>query len=79
VDLKKRDEAGRGVATGRVAYLTDDRIRIMMDGNEVELAEEFALRAPARGVSVGDAVRVSYQNEDDVKYVLRIEELSSRQ
>jgi CBS domain-containing protein len=79
VDLKKKNEAGRGIATGRVAYLADDRIRILVDGKEVELAEEFALKAPARGVSVGDAVRVSYQNDDGGKYVLRIEELSSRQ
>jgi chloride channel protein, CIC family len=79
VDLKKKNEAGRGIATGRVAYLADDRIRILVDGKEVELAEEFALKAPARGVSVGDAVRVSYQNGDEGKYVLRIEELSSRQ
>jgi CIC family chloride channel protein len=79
VDFKKRDESSRGTATGRVTYLADDRIRIMMESNEVESAEEFALKAPARGVSVGDAVRVSYQNKGDGKYVLRIEELSRRQ
>jgi CIC family chloride channel protein len=78
-ELKEKEETARGIATGRVAYLADDRIRIIVDGKEVESAEEFTLKAPTRGVSVGDAVRISYQNVGDGKYVLRIEELSSRQ
>jgi len=62
-----------------VTYLADDRIRIMVEGKEVESAEEFALKAPARGVSVGDAVRVSYRNDEGKKIVFRIQELSSHQ
>jgi len=79
VDFKKRDESSRGTATGHVTYLADDRIRIMVEGKEVESAEEFALKAPARGVSVGDAVRVSYRNDEGKKIVFRIQELSSHQ
>jgi H+/Cl- antiporter ClcA len=78
-DLKKEDTASGGTATGCVSFLADDRIRITMGGEDSESSEEFALKVPARGVSVGDAVRVSYQNDGDRKYVLRIEELSSRQ
>jgi H+/Cl- antiporter ClcA/CBS domain-containing protein len=68
-----------GVVTGRVAAVHDDEIRIRVDGTEESPVEEFALIAPARGVSRGDQVRVNYRNEDGRKIALRIEELSSRQ
>ena len=77
-DTEMRDGAD-GIVTGRVRYLSNDRIQITVAGDDAELAEEFALMTPARGVSVGDAVRVSYQNDGDRKCALRIEELSSRQ
>jgi CIC family chloride channel protein len=78
-DLKKEGAAGGGIATGCVSFLAADRIRITMGGEDSEPEEEFTLKVPARGVSVGDAVRVSYQKDGDRKYVVRIEELSSRQ
>jgi CBS domain-containing protein len=68
-----------GVATGRVADIEQGLIRITLDEFVDGPAEEFALKAPARGISLGDEVRVSYRNDKGGKVALRIEELSSRQ
>jgi CIC family chloride channel protein len=68
-----------GVVTGRVAALDQHQIRICLDEGGNGPFEELALNVPARGVSVGDAVRVSYQDDGNGKYVLRIEELLNRQ
>ena len=73
------DEDGGGVATGRVAAINQDEIRILPNGNGDGSVEEFALHAPARGVSRGDEVRVIYRNDEGKKIAFRIEELSSRQ
>jgi len=73
------DEDGGGVATGRVAAINQDEIRILLNGNGDGSVEEFALHAPARGVSKGDEVRVNYRNDEGKKIAFRIEELSSRQ
>ncbi len=68
-----------GVATGRVAEIEQDLIRITLDESGNGPSEEFALKTPARGISLGDEVRVSYRNDKGGKVALRIEELSSRQ
>jgi H+/Cl- antiporter ClcA/CBS domain-containing protein len=72
---------GRGGAvTGRVAALNAGEIRIALDLQADIGAEEFELTAPARGVFVGDEVRVDYETDDrGRKTALRIVELSSRQ
>ncbi len=68
-----------GVAIGRVESLTDDQLLLTPNSHSSGPAEEFALSAPARGVFLGDEVRVSYRKENGRKVVARIEELSSRQ
>jgi CIC family chloride channel protein len=68
-----------GMLTGRVTCCNNDEISISPDGNGDSPVEEFALSAPARGVSRGDHVRVNYRREDGRKIAIRIEELSSRQ
>jgi len=68
-----------GTVTGCVDTLNENEICIRLDGAEENLVEEFALSAPARGVSRGDHVRVNYRSEDGRKIAFRIEELSSRQ
>jgi hypothetical protein len=68
-----------GIVTGRVTALKQNEICIRLDGRGESPVEEFALSAPARGVSRGDHVRVNYRNEDGRKTAFRIEELSSRQ
>ena len=68
-----------GMVTGRVAAINNEQISIRLDGTEKDRLEEFALKAPARGVSLGDEVRVSYQKSQEKKIALRIVELSSRQ
>jgi CBS domain-containing protein len=72
---------GRGGAiTGRVAGINAGEIRIALDLQANIVAEEFELTAPARGVFVGDEVRVDYRTDDrGRKVALRIVELSSRQ
>ena len=73
------DRNNGGVSIGRVEFLTDNQIRITPNPHSSEAAEEFALNAPARGIFLGDEVRVSYRTENGRKVALRIEELSSRQ
>jgi len=68
-----------GVAIGRVEYLSEDKLLLTPNSHSTGPAEEFALSAPARGVFLGDEVRVSYRNENGRKVALRIEELSSWQ
>jgi CBS domain-containing protein len=72
---------GRGGAvTGRVAAINGGEIRIAMDLEVDSAAEKFQLATPARGVFVGDEVRVDYQTDDrERKIALRVVELSSRQ
>jgi CBS domain-containing protein len=68
-----------GVATGRVAAIDQGFLRITLDEFEDGLAEEFTLKVPARGIVLGDEVRVNYRNDKGRKVAMRIEELSSRQ
>ena len=69
-----------GAVTGRVAGINAGEIRIALDLQTDVGAEEFELTAPARGVFVGDEVRVDYQTDDQGrKIALRIVEVSSRQ
>jgi len=68
-----------GITIGRIVALTDDEIHLTRNSHASAPAEGFALSAPARGVFLGDEVRVSYRNENGRKIALRIEELSSRQ
>ena len=69
-----------GVLTGRVVAIKGDEISISADSQAGRVADEFVLTAPARGVFVGDQVRVDYRNDDHGhKIALRIVELSSRQ
>jgi CIC family chloride channel protein len=69
-----------GILTGRVAAINGDEISIAVDSQAGAAAEEFVLTAPARGVFVGDLVRVEYQSDDQGhKIALRIVEVSSRQ
>ena len=68
-----------GIVTGHVSGFSNDEISIRPDGAGENPIEEFALPTPARGVSRGDHVRVTYRNEDGQKIAFRIEELSSRQ
>jgi CIC family chloride channel protein len=68
-----------GVVTGRVAAIEDNQIRIRLDGRGDGPVEEFVLNVPARGVSLGDVVRINYRNDEGRKIAIRIEELSSRQ
>jgi CBS domain-containing protein len=70
---------GGGVTIGRIVALTEDEIHITLNSHAGAPAEGFALSAPARGVFLGDEVRVSYWKENGRKVALRIEELSSRQ
>jgi CBS domain-containing protein len=67
------------VAIGRITSITDDRLHLISNSHTSGPAEEFALSVPARGLFLGDEVRVSYRNENGRKVALRIEELSSRQ
>ena len=64
---------------GRVAAINPHEICLRLDDAVDSPVEEFALNAPACGVSLGDEVRINYRNEDGKKIALRIEELSSRQ
>lgn len=69
-----------GVLTGRVAVIHGDEIGITVDSQAGGAAEEFVLTAPARGVFVGDLVRVEYQSDEQGhKIALRVVEVSSRQ
>ncbi len=69
-----------GVLTGRVAAISSDEYLIKVDSREGGTAEEFVLTSPARGMSVGDQVRVDYQSDDQGhKVARRVVELSSRQ
>ena len=68
-----------GVATGRVVSVSDEQIRLSLNSHSAEAGEGFALRAPVRGVSPGDEVRVRYENENGRKIVLLVEELFTRQ
>jgi hypothetical protein len=68
-----------GIVTGRVAAINHDEISIRLDETADGPVEQFGLNAPARGISLGDEVRVNYRNEKGRKIALRIEELSSRQ
>jgi CBS domain-containing protein len=68
-----------GVAIGRVKSLTEDTLFLTPDSDSSCPTEEFALNAPARGVFLGDEVRVSYRKENGHKVAMRVEELSSRQ
>jgi CBS domain-containing protein len=69
-----------GVLTGRVAAINGDEISLIVDSQAGGSAEEFVLIAPARGVFVGDMVRVEYQSDDQGhKIALRVVEVSSRQ
>jgi hypothetical protein len=74
-----------GMVTGKVAAISDDEIRIIPDSQltaALELGEdagEFVLRAPVRGVSVGDEVRIEFRNDQDRRIALRVVELSHRQ
>jgi hypothetical protein len=67
------------VATGRVVSLTNGEIRIALNSHGASEGDEFSLTEPARGVSLGDRVRVRYRNENGRKVAMKIEELSSRQ
>ena len=63
-----------------MAAIKGDEISLAVDPQAGGAAEEFVLSAPARGVSVGDLVRVEYQSDDQGhKIALRIVEVSSRQ
>jgi len=69
-----------GVLTGRVAAINGDEISITVDSQGGGAPEEFILTAPARGVFVGDLVRVEYQSDGQGhKIALRVVEVSSRQ
>lgn len=69
-----------GVLTGRVAAINGDEISLIVDSQAGGSAEEFVLIAPARGVFVGEMVRVEYQSDDQGrKIALRVVEVSSRQ
>jgi len=70
---------GGGIATGKIVALTNDEICLTPNANAAGSFEEFALTVPARGVFLGDEVRVSYRNQNGRKVALRIEELSHRQ
>jgi len=67
------------VAIGRVESLSSDSLLLTLNLNLTGAAEEFSLIASARGVSLGDEVRVTYRNENRRKVAMRIEQLSSRQ
>jgi CIC family chloride channel protein len=69
----------KDVATGRVVSLTNGEIRLALNSDGANEANEFSLTEPARGVSLGDRVRVRYRNENGRKVAVKIEELSSRQ
>jgi H+/Cl- antiporter ClcA len=69
-----------GVLTGRVAAINGDEISIAVDSKTGGAPEECVLTAPARGVFVGDLVRVEYQSDaQGHKIALRVVEVSSRQ
>ena len=68
-----------GILTGRVAAINNGEIRITVDWRAGGVAEDFVLTTPARGVFVGDEVRVDYRNNKGHKIALRVVELSSRQ
>ncbi len=78
-----RSISGQGgnvaVSTGRVEFLTDNRLFLSPASHPSGEAEEFALNAPLRGVFLGDRVRVSYRKLNGRNVALRIEEISSRQ
>jgi CBS-domain-containing membrane protein len=79
-DMKAGSEGHQdGVVTGRVAVINPHAICLRLDETVDGPVEEFALTAPARGVSLGDEVRINYRNVEGKKIALRIEELSSRQ
>jgi len=67
------------VAIGLVQSLTDDQMILTPNSDPSATADVFVLSAPARGLFLGDKVRVSYRNENGRKIAMRIEELSSRQ
>ena len=69
-----------GMLTGRVAAINGDEISITVDSQAGGAPEEFVLTSPARGISVGDQVRVEYQSDGHGhKIALRVVELFSRQ
>jgi CIC family chloride channel protein len=68
-----------GVASGRVVGIDQGLIRIRLNGVGDASEEKFALDLPARGISVGDEVRVEYRSVQGHKVALRVVELSHRQ
>jgi chloride channel protein, CIC family len=79
-NMRARSEGRRGgVIIGRVAAIDQQQIRICTDEGGDGRVEEFALITPARGVSLGDEVRVNYRNDGGRKFAFQIEELSHRQ
>lgn len=67
--------AAAQMLTGRVVRIDADRLKLAVD----EAVHEFALAAPARGISPGDLVRVTSHEDNGREVVDRVEELSSRQ
>ncbi len=67
------------VAIGLVQSLTEDELILTPNLDPSATANVFVLSVPARGLFLGDKVRVSYRNENGRKTAVRIEELSSRQ
>jgi CBS domain-containing protein len=76
---KPKPGADNGDVVGRVTSLKTDEIIVRLDGSEDALVEEFALSAPARGISLGDSVHIHYKQNAGRKMALRIEELSRKQ
>jgi hypothetical protein len=72
-------EGRNSIIRGRVVAIDDDKLLIVTDEIQNDQSEEFALNVPARGVFLGDTVRVTYRTDNGRKIVVRIEELSSRQ
>lgn len=67
------------VVTGRVESLSPDHIRLVLTSDTTQNSREFSLLAPARGIFLGDSVRVSYRKLDGRDVATRIEEIFSRQ
>jgi hypothetical protein len=76
--VRDGDSAGTAASqtiSGRVVAIDRDRLQLDVDHS----VREFALIAPARGISPGDLVRISFRENEGRSVAEHVEEVLSRQ
>ena len=77
-------EGTRHAVAGHVVAISSNRLRLMPDAGAGEktaaaASEEFSLRMPVPGISLGDHVRLKFHDENGEHVVHAVEELQTRQ